>query len=311
MQCSNCGHELQPGTKFCTKCGTLAMSPGATAPTPRAQPTVSFGDAPRAPLGGANMAQAPRKSGCGKVLLILALVGVVGVAGVGIAIYFGYRSLQAKLKSSEAYTVAMNALKENPEVAERMGEIKETGFPLGNFTENGDGTGAAAYKVSVVGTKMNGDYYVVLTRRQRRWLLVTGKVTLANGDTINVKTAGPDIFDDNTNANDNEAIPPSPPLPPGKAGKIISSGVLNGKAVSLPPPAYPPVAKAARASGTVVVQVTVDEAGKVVSAKAVSGHPLLQAAATQAAYQARFTPTLLSGKPVKVTGVITYNFVAQ
>src|SRR5437764_614745 len=91
----------------------------------------------------------------------------------------------------------------------------------------------------------------------------------------------------------------------------ISGGVLNGKAISLPKPPYPPIAKAAHASGTVTVQVTIDESGKVISAHAVSGHPLLQQSAVQAAYQARFTPTQLSGQPVKVTGVITYNFVAQ
>lgn len=89
----------------------------------------------------------------------------------------------------------------------------------------------------------------------------------------------------------------------------IIGGVLNGKAISLPPPAYPPVAKAARVSGTVVVQITIDERGCVVAARAVSGHPLLQAAAAQAASQACFSPTRLSGQPVKVTGVITYNFV--
>lgn len=90
--------------------------------------------------------------------------------------------------------------------------------------------------------------------------------------------------------------------------KMVSGGILNGKAISLPKPVYPPVAKAAKASGTVVVQVIVDETGKVISAKAVSGHPLLQASAVQAAFQARFAPTLLSGKPVKVSGTITYNF---
>jgi protein TonB len=84
--------------------------------------------------------------------------------------------------------------------------------------------------------------------------------------------------------------------------------VLNGKALSLPRPAYPAIARAARASGTVTVQVTIDESGKVASASAVSGHPLLKQAAVQAAYGARFSPTLLSGQPVKVTGVITYNF---
>lgn len=106
--------------------------------------------------------------------------------------------------------------------------------------------------------------------------------------------------------------PPPPPKPaptPAPVPKApISGGVLNGKAISLPKPAYPPVAKAARQTGTVTVQVTIDENGSVISARAVGGPPLLQAAAVQAAYGARFSPTKLSGQPVKVTGVITYNF---
>jgi protein TonB len=84
---------------------------------------------------------------------------------------------------------------------------------------------------------------------------------------------------------------------------------LNGKAISKPEPAYPAIARTARASGQVTVQITVDESGRVVSASAVSGHPLLRQAAEGAARRARFSPTLLSGQPVKVTGVITYNFV--
>lgn len=107
------------------------------------------------------------------------------------------------------------------------------------------------------------------------------------------------------------APPPSTPTPGTRPRAPISGGVLNGKAISLPRPAYPAVARAARASGTVTVQVTIDESGRVISARAVSGHPLLQQAAVQAANGARFAPTHLSGQPVKVTGVITYNFVAQ
>jgi len=104
--------------------------------------------------------------------------------------------------------------------------------------------------------------------------------------------------------------PPPPPKPtPPRAP--ISGGVLNGKAISLPKPAYPPIARQAHASGTVVVQVTINENGQVISAHAVSGHPLLQGVAVAAARGARFSPTKLSGQPVKVTGVITYNFVAQ
>lgn len=90
-----------------------------------------------------------------------------------------------------------------------------------------------------------------------------------------------------------------------------SVGVVNGMATHLPKPVYTAIAKAARASGTVTVQVLIDEYGKVISAKAVSGNPLLLRESVQAAYQARFTPTLLSNQPVKVSGVITYNFVLQ
>ena len=114
-------------------------------------------------------------------------------------------------------------------------------------------------------------------------------------------------------SNDDEPPPPPKPTPTPvpKPRAPISGGVLNGKAISKPQPAYPAIAKAARASGTVTVAVTVDESGKVISARAQGGHPLLQQAAVQAAYQARFSPTLLSGQPVKVNGVITYNFVLQ
>lgn len=106
-----------------------------------------------------------------------------------------------------------------------------------------------------------------------------------------------------------EEVDPQAKAPTGV--KTISGGVLNGKAISLPKPPYPPVAKAAKASGIVVVQVTVDENGNDVAAHAVSGHPLLQAAAVAAARSAKFSPTRLSRQPVKVSGIITYNFVAE
>lgn len=112
-----------------------------------------------------------------------------------------------------------------------------------------------------------------------------------------------------TSVNIADEPPPPPPKPAPRAP--ISGGVLNGKAISLPKPAYPAIARQAHASGTVVVQVTIDENGNVISATPVSGHPLLRGVAVQAARGARFSPTKLSGQPVKVTGVITYNFVAQ
>ena len=104
-----------------------------------------------------------------------------------------------------------------------------------------------------------------------------------------------------------ETEAPAKPLR-GVPVKPISGGVLNGKALELPKPDYPEIARRARASGLVSVEVVIDLNGKVIAAKAVSGPSMLQRAAEQAALRARFTPTLLSGQPVKMTGTINYNF---
>lgn len=92
-------------------------------------------------------------------------------------------------------------------------------------------------------------------------------------------------------------------------GSPVMGGILNGKALSLPHPEYSGFARAAGASGQVRVVVVVDESGKVVSARAVSGHHLLHAAAESSAKGAKFSPTTLCGQPVKVSGLIIYNFV--
>ncbi|MGC2238967.1 MAG: TonB family protein [Pyrinomonadaceae bacterium] len=91
--------------------------------------------------------------------------------------------------------------------------------------------------------------------------------------------------------------------------KTISGGVLNSKAKNLAKPVYPEAARAVKASGAVNVQVTIDEQGNVISASAVSGHPLLRKASEDAARASKFSPTMLEGVPVKVTGIVIYNFV--
>jgi TonB family protein len=105
--------------------------------------------------------------------------------------------------------------------------------------------------------------------------------------------------------------PKNTPTPAPKITGPVAGGVVNGKAINLPKPPYPAAAKAVRASGMVSVQVVIDEDGNVTSATATSGHPLLRAAAEQAARSAKFNPTVLSGQKVKVLGIVTYNFVAQ
>ena len=103
-------------------------------------------------------------------------------------------------------------------------------------------------------------------------------------------------------------LPPEPwPQPVGP----ITGGVLNGKAILLARPEYPKAARKNHDSGTVTVQILIDELGNVIRARAINGPASLQGAAVAAASQSRFTPTRLMGQPVRVNGVIIYNFVAR
>src|SRR6266545_1564722 len=115
---------------------------------------------------------------------------------------------------------------------------------------------------------------------------------------------------------DDPPPPPPPPKPEPTATPIpkkltVSGGVLQGKAINKIQPPYPPIAKAARASGAVQVQVTISEDGRVIEAAVMNGHPLLRDAALQAARRWTFQPTELSGVPVKVQGILTFNFTLQ
>ncbi len=107
-----------------------------------------------------------------------------------------------------------------------------------------------------------------------------------------------------TNADESSVARPSPKPPV----KPVSGGILNGRALRLPTPVYPEFAKIARVTGKVTVDVLIDVTGKVSSARAVNGPQLLRPAAEQAARRAVFSPTLISGQPLKVSGTIHYNF---
>jgi len=107
----------------------------------------------------------------------------------------------------------------------------------------------------------------------------------------------------NVVANDSE-----PPPAPRPLLKPVSGGVLNGKALTLPAPNYPEIARRMRQAGKVEVEVIVDENGKVISARATAGPSMLREVAVEAALRALFTATKLSGQPVKISGRIDYNF---
>lgn len=132
----------------------------------------------------------------------------------------------------------------------------------------------------------------------------TGRTDAPVGPVTGTTSAGPG--ESIVAVAENREPPPPPRIEPPK--RPTSIGVVNGKATYLPKPPYPPTAIAVRAEGEVTVQVTIDEEGKVIAAKALRGHPLLKGVSEQAAWSARFSPTLLSKVPVKVTGVIVYKF---
>ena len=114
------------------------------------------------------------------------------------------------------------------------------------------------------------------------------------------------------------APPPEPtpqPLPkkeeptPAAATKPRVSVMLQGTAVKRVEPAYPRLCRDIHVSGPVVVEVIVDETGKVARVRALSGHPLLRKAAEDAARDWRWNPSRLNGAPVQVIGTIIFNFV--
>lgn len=94
-----------------------------------------------------------------------------------------------------------------------------------------------------------------------------------------------------------------------KAPKIISLGVINGRAINLVRPQFPAAAKFVKVRGTVTVSILIDEEGKVIEAEATSGHILLRAGSVSAALKSIFMPVTFGGIPVRVRGVILYNYV--
>jgi protein TonB len=111
-----------------------------------------------------------------------------------------------------------------------------------------------------------------------------------------------------------DPVPPPTPTPAPVKPHVpvrVSSNVISSKVISKPTPLYPMLAKQARVQGTVTVEILIDEQGRVMTAQATNGPPLLRMAAQESAFHARFSPTTVSGLPVKVSGVITYNFILQ
>ncbi len=104
------------------------------------------------------------------------------------------------------------------------------------------------------------------------------------------------------------ALPKTPEVP--AAPRSLEVGQLNDLAIKLATPVYPEMAQKMKIQGKVTVQITLDEEGQVVSAKAVNGHQFLRSAAEDAIRRSKFKPTLVNSQAIKTTGFIVYNFVS-
>jgi TonB family protein len=225
----------------------------------------------------------PPKQNTAKVVIltILGTVAVLSVAGAGIWLLRGDNSANSNLNAN----VNVNA---NVNANTNLGI--DTNF---NFNLN------ANFNTSTnLNTNVNANVKTP-TPTPRPTPSVTPSPTPDDDDTTPTPTRTPIPTPQPTIIR-----PGSPtPRPVSTPSRNLNGGVLNGMAVSLPKPIYPPMAKQIGASGQVRVQVSVDGNGNVVSARAVSGHPLLRAAAENAARQSK-----MRSDAANTTGQIVYNF---
>jgi TonB family protein len=277
----------------------------------------------QAQFGGSfQQPQAPQQKGCwGRHWKWIVPTGCLGLILAAVLLVAGiFFAAMSALKSSDVYEGALRAAQSHPAAIERLGEPIKDGWLVKGNVKFDTGSGSADLEIPVSGPKNSGTLFVRAVNSGGAWMYERLDLAVA-GETVslldrNVVQPPPgssvDVEEDADDATAGDTEDGGAGETPSPAeGRTVSGGVLDGKALSKPEPAYPALAKAARASGFVTVQVTVDETGRVVSAEAVSGHPLLRPAAVAAARQARFSPTLLDQEPVKVSGVLTYNFVLE
>jgi protein TonB len=104
-------------------------------------------------------------------------------------------------------------------------------------------------------------------------------------------------------------VAPPPPPPPVRTPRRVGGKVQEAKLIRKEPPIYPEIARRARISGLVVLEVTIDEEGNVTGWKTQQGHPVLVEAAVQAVKQWKYSPTLLNGEPLQVVSTVNINFI--
>jgi TonB family protein len=249
--------------------------------------------------------QPPRKSNTGTIVF-LTVLGTIAVLTGATGIYWFLSNQNSNPNQNVNYNTNFNSIDIN------FNTNLNVGNSLANFNYDGNANANANANANV---NANANLKTPTPIRTPTATPTPHTNANANGAINTNANALP------TNISPTPAAPPRPSPsapPPGNssptpvpANRPVNAGILNGRAVNLPKPAYPPLAKQMRAVGQVAVQVLVDEVGNVTSARATSGNPMLRASAEAAARQSKFNPVRVNNQPVPVSGIVLYNFVNQ
>jgi TonB family protein len=307
--CPKCRTLNTPDKTFCVTCGQplTANQPGFHGSVP---PNM-YGGAPNAPGHAPNQTPAPQKSRLGLWLAILGGVAVlfvlVGAVALAALFYFiGTAKKEISYNSSPSNLNQSNTSgNSNPSINNQSVETPMTEdekyrlFYAASKVEDKALTLKVSKKIGIIdeGNKPTA-FYKTFTAGIIKWAMRDADFVRK----LDTKQKALDYIN---------SVMPGASTSSNFSSKTVSLGVINGKATDLVTPAYPAAARAVKASGAVNVQVTLDETGNVTSAKAASGHPLLRGSAEQAARASKFSPAVIDGQPVKASGSIVYNFVAE
>lgn len=153
--------------------------------------------------------------GCGCLTLFALLIAGI----VGFVFY--------QIKDSEAGRLTERTLRESPAAREALGEIRDTGWPIGSVSVEGGGSGKASLSMSVEGGKAEGKFYATLIRQDGRWQVVSGRLELEDGRSIPLEgSAAP--------ATPEAPVAAGPPASGGQALKADRSAVAAWTPIAWP-----------------------------------------------------------------------------
>lgn len=252
--------------------------------------------------------QEPRKSNTAMVVL-LTIFGTLAILGGGIGVWW---FLSGSSKSVANTNTNSNSNANNSNVAVNYNST------LPDFGINTN-VNANANANSNVNTNANANLKPSPTKTPTPKPSPTVDANANTNTNINVNTTIVNITPSNSNTNTRPSTPTSTPTPTPKPSSTptntppsnVNIGVMNSRARDLRRPAYPQTAKQMGASGQVIVQISIDEQGNVISAKALSGHALLRNPAEAAARQSSFNPVKVGDRAIRATGTVVYNFINQ